>query len=738
MKLLVSVVVAATCAVALLGGPAAAHARSQMPTPADLNLDWRAEVAARASFDPLIAKAKPSGSVRAMVRLQARFTVDALSDADRRAEQRREIASAREELVAVLPEGSYRVGHTFDDDVPYFSVELTVPALEALRDSGKAAHVKEVARDRPTLAQSGPLVEATEAAALGFTGAGQTVAVLDTGVDAAHPFLAGKVVAEACINLVTSTCPTGGAIGGSGEVSWGPGAAAPCTYAAQGCQHGTHVAGIVAGSGGTFNGSTFSGIAPGASLLAINVFSPDAGSDCANDPNLEDPCPMSFEDDQIAALKVLYESANTLDLAAVNMSLGGQAYSDSNTCVNANIERALVIGMLLFVQDVPTVVSSGNNGFSNSISAPACIPWAVSVGSVDNSDNVAATSNSDDYLWLLAPGVSVTSSFGGTFSGASGTSMAAPHVAGALAVLSEKAPAASSLKLLVNMQSTGKLVTDPKNAVTTPRLRLLASLVSLGETGFDTAYSEILTGGKVVSEGVGLLGPSTTGTVSAPSSSVGRGTITLSGITGRDEVRQAFLYFMTVGLPDADGVAILDGTQVTGTLVGASRNPGAPQFGNLGVTRVYRADVTQLITGDGDYVVSGVGPTGPQGASLVVILENPPSNVKRHVLVRDGAITALAGEKMTHSFDLQAPLEAGELHVGIGAADVGGEDPMSLGPLAVTGPDAFNGSDGDDWDDHTLPLLRPTALNGLVQLDNSLTNQSDAMAWAYAALAYAV
>lgn len=264
----------------------------------------------------------------------------------------------------------------------------------------------------------------------GFTGSGQVVAVLDTGVDSAHPFLSGKVVEEACYtsNRVAGSgnCPNGT------STQTGAGSGVNCTYAASGCRHGTHVAGIAAG-----RGSTFSGVAKDANIMAVQVFSRFTGTNCSGAG--EDPCTLSYTSDQLAGLERVYALRSTRTFSSVNMSIGGgQFFGNCDTDPRkATIDNLRSAG-------IATVIASGNNGFTNSMSAPGCISSAVSVGSTTKSDTLSSFSNSASFLSLLAPGESINSSVpGGGFAVFNGTSMATPHVAGAWALLKQNTPSAS-------------------------------------------------------------------------------------------------------------------------------------------------------------------------------------------------------------------------------------------------------------------------------------------------------
>ena len=176
------------------------------------------------------------------------------------------------------------------------------------------------------LNNSTELIGSAAANSAGYGGGGATVAVLDTGVDKNHPFLAGQVIQEACFSSTdsqygsTSVCP--GGVPQSSDVDSG----LPCPENFDGCAHGTHVAGIVAGNRMYVNGATISGVAPDAKIIAVQVFSGFAEY-CSDDNVVYYDCALSYDSDQMAALQWLYETYLITPawhtLASVNMSLGG-------------------------------------------------------------------------------------------------------------------------------------------------------------------------------------------------------------------------------------------------------------------------------------------------------------------------------------------------------------------------------------------------------------------------------
>jgi hypothetical protein len=203
------------------------------------------------------------------------------------------------------------------------------------------------------------------------------------------------------------------------------------------------VAGIAAGDG---NGTSNIGVARDANIIAIQVFTLFTDLDGA----------YTYSSDQISGLERVHALRNDFNIAAVNMSLGGGQY---NSPCNSDPRKAIID--TLRADGIATIVASGNDYFRDSISAPACISSAISVGATTDFDTVASFSNIASFIDLLAPGVSITSSVpGGGTTAWSGTSMATPHVAGAWAVVKSYKPDATIDEVLAVFKSTGTLVDD--------------------------------------------------------------------------------------------------------------------------------------------------------------------------------------------------------------------------------------------------------------------------------------
>jgi subtilisin family serine protease len=254
---------------------------------------------------------------------------------------------------------------------------------------------------RAQLAQSVPMIGANAVwATYGVSGLGVKVAIIDTGIDYTHPDL-------------------GSCFGSGCKVMGGYDFVNDDADPLDDHGHGTHVAGIVAANGAVV------GVAPQAKLLAYKVLNQNGYGQTS---------------DIIAALE-----RAVLDGAKVaNLSLGGRG--DANDATSQAVDNATAAGML-------SVIAAGNYGPSfQTIESPGTARTALTVGAVDKSGVMASFSSrgyitdGDELLMkpeLVAPGVAINSTVPATgqlgnpsrYAALDGTSMAAPHVAGAAALL---------------------------------------------------------------------------------------------------------------------------------------------------------------------------------------------------------------------------------------------------------------------------------------------------------------
>lgn len=441
------------------------------------------------SLADLRAKASQSGALKVLVTVRAAFAPEGGLSRALVQQQRSEIAAAQAAVQARLPRAASAGLHRYQS-IPYLALTVDAQQLEALAQMPEVTDIQEDRLSKPSLAESSPLIGANLAWGAGFSGSGWAVAVLDTGVQKSHPFLAGKVSDEACFSTNYSAYSASSLCPGGVSQSTAPDSGLHCTV--NGCDHGTHVAGIAAGSS-----SSFSGVAKGANIVAVQVFSRfDSTAQCGSTV----PCVLSFTSDQIKALDYLYTLSATRQIAAVNMSLGGGSYSDQASCDAANTAIQNSMANLRSVK-IATVVAAGNDSYTSSLSAPGCVSSAVSVGSTWDAagwtcsaspsavDKVACYSNTANYLDLLAPGSAIQSSVPtSSYAVLHGTSMAAPQVAGCWAVLRSAVPTASADQIETALKATGKPVSDYRvSSIVKPRIECKAALDYLQNAGTSTA-----------------------------------------------------------------------------------------------------------------------------------------------------------------------------------------------------------------------------------------------------------
>lgn len=349
-------------------------------------------------------------------------------------------ASPREQLdvlLADVPELAGRIERRFESFAG-FAARIDLATLEALKQRGGALRIGFDEGGSGALLQSIPLAQVTPVQLAGLTGAGTKVVILDSGLRLDHASFAGRIVDEACFCTIVAgggCCPNGQA------TQFGPGAASD----AHG--HGTNVGGIAVGADGV--AGVPRGVASGASIVAVRVLDQNNNFCCSSD------------------ITAAYDwvRINHANATVINASLGTGARfagdcdaSTAFTTAFANVLNPLRVGGTL------ATVSSGNNGSSIDMQAPACIASALAIGAVYDAnvgsqqfgsvctaattaaDQVTCFSNLSPTTDLLAPGAPVTAAGRGSATGTStfsGTSMAAPMTAGCIALLKQAVPAAT-------------------------------------------------------------------------------------------------------------------------------------------------------------------------------------------------------------------------------------------------------------------------------------------------------
>jgi subtilisin len=403
-----------------------------------------AKLTRSASFDQriqkLTEKARKNGTVSVMVKVRAAFRPEGrMSSAAERLAQRAVIKEAQGQMLSWLR----YVPHSLKqyDYLPYIAVSVDEIGLRQLQASSETLDMSGNESLRLAMSQSLPRIGAPRAWAGQFNGTGKVIAVIDSGVDKNHPWLSGKVVSEACYSttdparLYSSVCP-------GGLAPTDPGSGVPCGVPGLddvgNCGHGTHIAGIAAGRGG---------VAYAANIISIQVMSRvDNSVECRG----QAPCLLADRADVVSALNRVFELSDVYDIAAVNISLAGDPIAPDpfpESCDTEHQAMTDAINLLKSV-NIATVIAAGNDGATDAISFPACISSAINVGAVGDgsaanalADAVLPFSNSAEFLNLLAPGSLITSSVaGGGVAAGFGTSQAAAHVSGAMALLRQELP----------------------------------------------------------------------------------------------------------------------------------------------------------------------------------------------------------------------------------------------------------------------------------------------------------
>ncbi len=398
------------------------------------------------------------------------FEAPAPGTADRAVRTRR-IATTADAILSALPADDFTQRHRFRH-VAALALDVGPKAIEVLRADPRVVQVDLDVGGTAHMNQAAPLARVSEVRALGYTGQGIKVGILDSGLRATHLDLADSLVDEHCF-CSSDTAGEGCCPNGADQQS-GPGSAA------DGWGHGTNVAGIITGNGA----HAPMGGAPATSVVMVRMLS-DEGR-------------FRTSADITASLDWLAD--NHPDVRVVNMSVGtGRLFASSCDTTTSWSAAAYQAAQVLALNGTVLTASAGNQGNPTSVSMPACLSNVLGIGAVWDSsmsdqefldcidtdisaDLPTCFSNSGDNIALYAPGAYTTSTDQHSDTGASfwgGTSQAAPLVAACVADLLQLRPMATPAQIGAALAATPTHVTDPKNQRSFPRLDCMASALAL-------------------------------------------------------------------------------------------------------------------------------------------------------------------------------------------------------------------------------------------------------------------
>ena len=430
----------ATITVALLLGTAATPSAANSFDPTKIDASFLIEILAAATddFDVIVRsvpedKAAKDGQVARAAERQVERAAKSVKKHGGSVKQALAIVGA----VSARLKGVQILKLTRDDDVDYVVKDQKLRAqFDPALDSAKAGS--------PGILEVGAPQAWSQ---LGITGRGVGVAVVDSGVYA-HPDLAGRIVAAIDFTTLAPTVSNvaQGDLGG----------------------HGTHVAGLIAGDG-TRSAGLYTGVAPNANIIDVRVIDANGSSNVSI---------------ILRGLQWVLANRTTYNIKVVNMSLGATPTGSYKSDLMATAAE------ILNFAGVNVVVSAGNTGpFAGTITTPATDPYVITVGALDDNatplladDLMATFSSRGKTLFdriakpdLLAPGrkmvslrspgseldslfpdrqVTVLGSLSADYYRLSGTSMAAPVVAGTIALMYERSPNLTPAQVKKRLKST--------------------------------------------------------------------------------------------------------------------------------------------------------------------------------------------------------------------------------------------------------------------------------------------
>ena len=414
--------------------------------------------------DGVLATARTDGQARVIINLRTDITtLDA-------ARAQNSIADAQARVLAALGTNNARTEGAFRstdfelirqyERVPGLAGNISAAGLQALANHPDIASIQLDETGTGGLAQARTIIKADQVITnLGVTGEGIKVAVVDSGIDTDHVFLADDINQFGICYTNADCAPNNTSSSSNPEDESG---------------HGTATSGVITSSSGAHPG-----IAPDVVIVPVRVL---------NSQN------VGFVSDWVAGLDWIITNQGGLGVDVVNISIQSDAtYTSACDAVYPALTSAV---NQLVNSGVPVVSITGNYELANQISAPGCLSNAIAVGATYDFngnyesarcndanaqiDKVACFSNSGALMDLLAPGSIINAPQFNTAQNSvwSGTSIAGPMVSAVAAMLLDINPALTPAQIETILKETGKAVTDPRNGRTYSRIDALAAIAT--------------------------------------------------------------------------------------------------------------------------------------------------------------------------------------------------------------------------------------------------------------------
>lgn len=262
---------------------------------------------------------------------------------------------------------------------------------------------------------------------LNLTGIGQSICIIDTGVNYMHPDLSG------CLG---KTCKV---LGGYDFVN-------SDNDPIDDHGHGTHIASIAAANG------AIKGVAPNTNIIAVKVL---------------DSLGNGYSSDVIKGIEFCINHSKEYNISSIVLSLSTDCSINPTSCSAAYCEISAFSNSIKKATEnnISVLAAAGNKGIVNMLPSPACVRNAIPIAASDKHDAFWPNSNRNANIKLIAPGKDIYSLSKDGYGLFSGTSAAAPHIAGAIAILSQyfmltnNAKTPREIELL--LEKTGKNINDP-------------------------------------------------------------------------------------------------------------------------------------------------------------------------------------------------------------------------------------------------------------------------------------